>query len=78
MTARYEVIEYRVWVRDDGATASIFGARPWVNEQERSRWEVKTKGWTLRNMRDGSTGCGRPPSATHAEAQALADKLNAR
>lgn len=72
---RYQVIEAKVWRRDDGAQASSYGACPWVSEAERPRWTLVSVGWTLRNPASGQVGIGRPPCATRAEAQALADKL---
>jgi hypothetical protein len=71
----YEVIPSRVWIRDDGARASIYGAVPWVGDAEKARWKIVDQGWTVRNPRTGEVGVGRPPSATKEEAEALAAKL---
>jgi hypothetical protein len=76
--ARYEVIESKVWKRDDGATASIYGAVPWVTASEEKRWEMITRGYTVRDNERGTVGIGRQPWPTRAEAQAWVDKENAR
>lgn len=73
-----EVIESRVWKhRVTGRTVSPYGAAPWLGEADRPNWELQVRGFTVRNP-DGTIGCGKPPCATREEAQALADKLNAR
>lgn len=75
---RYEVIESKVWERDDGRKASIYGALPWppgASEQEQARWKIVSQGWTVRNPLTNEVGVGRPPSPTKELAQALADKL---
>lgn len=33
----WKVIPAAMWVRDDGATASIYGSAPWTSEAERAR-----------------------------------------
>jgi hypothetical protein len=71
----YEVVPARLWVRDDGATASIYGAVPWVSEVEKARWAIVLKGFTVRNPLTGQVGVGRPPEATVELAQALAKRL---
>jgi hypothetical protein len=73
--SKYEVIESKVWLRDDGKRASIYGALPWNSEAEKARWQMVSQGWTVRNPFTGEVGVGRPPSATKELAQALADKL---
>ena len=75
---RYTVIPSRRYVRDDGMTASAFGACPWTSEAERPRWTLTTVGWTVRNERNGTIGIGRQPWTAEAEAQAWADTANAR
>jgi len=71
----YEVIESKVWVRDDGMKASIYGAVPWTSEEEESRWKMITNGWVIVNP-DGTIGQGHPPCKTRKEAQDKADKWN--
>ena len=72
---KYEVIPSRVWERDDGASASIYGSVPWIGDAEKARWSIVDQGWTVMNPRTGQVGIGCPPCASQAEAQALADKL---
>jgi hypothetical protein len=62
-------------VRDDGATASVYGAVPWVSDAEKPRWSLVLKGFTVRNPLTGQVGVGRPPEATEQLAQALAKRL---
>jgi hypothetical protein len=76
--ARFEVIESKHWVRDDGRTASIYGAVPWVSPSEEKRWKVVSRGYTVRDNERGTVGIGRQPWATRAEAQAWIDKETAR
>lgn len=75
---RYEVIESKHWVRDDGRTASIYGAVPWVSPSEEKRWKIVPRGYTVRDNERGTVGIGRQPWATRAEAQAWVDKETAR
>lgn len=75
---RWEVVESRVWKRDDGAKASIYGACPWASDAEKPRWQVVGQGWTLRNLRSGTVGTGRVPYATREEAQRACDEFNAQ
>ena len=71
--SRYEVIESRRWVRDDGRTASPYGAAPWVPESERDRWAIQTVGFTVRDTQSGTVGIGRAPWPTREAAQAWAE-----
>lgn len=73
--AKYEVIPYSVWVRDDGAQASIYGGLPYVSDAEKARWKVEQVGWSVRNPNNGQIGIGRKPCASEAEAIALVEKL---
>ena len=75
---RYEVIESKAWKRDDGRTASIYGALPWVTPSEEKRWKKVTRGYTVRDNVQGTVGIGKQPWPTRAEAQAWADKENKR
>jgi len=73
--SKYEVVASQVWIRDDGARASVYGAQPWTSEAERPRWRVVQEGWTVRNPLTGEVGVGRPPCATRELAEALAERL---
>jgi hypothetical protein len=75
---RYEVIESKMWKRDDGASASIYGAVPWTSAAEEKRWKIVTRGYTVRDNVSGTVGIGRQPWKTREEAQAWVDKGNAR
>lgn len=76
-TARYEVIPSRVWQRNDGARASIYGALPWVHPAEEKRWRMIEVGWTVLNPLTNEVGMGRPAFETREQAQAFADQLGA-
>jgi hypothetical protein len=76
--ARYDVIESKVWKRDDGATASPYGASPWTSAGEEKRWKLVPRGYTVRDNVLGTVGIGRVPWATRAEAQAWVDKEEIR
>ena len=76
---RYEVIESRRWKNDaTGATASLYGACPWISDQERQNWRVETVGFTWRNLKTGTIGLGRAPAKTREEADSVAKRLNNR
>lgn len=75
---RYEVVESRVWQRDDGAKASIFGAMPWTSEQEKTRWQVVSQGWTVRDNKTNTVGMGRPPFPRQEDASRFAQLMAAR
>lgn len=70
MSVRYTVIEYKVWKRDDGATASPYGACPWTSDAEEKRWTLVTRGWTVRDNVRGTVGICKPPWKTKEEAEA--------
>jgi hypothetical protein len=74
---KYEVIESRRYVRDDGAKASIYGACPWQSAAEEARWKIETVGYTVRNPYTGQVGIGRAPWKTSEEAQAFANQFPA-
>lgn len=76
-THPYSVVEAVSWQRDDGRTASIYGACPWMSERERPRWKTVSQGWTVQDARNGTVGCGRVPWKTREEAQAVVDTWNA-
>lgn len=68
-----EVIPYRRWVHGaTGRTASISGAVPYAHDAEAEGWAVEAYGYTVRHP-DGTTGLGRAPFTTAAEAQAWVD-----
>jgi hypothetical protein len=69
---RYEVVESKLWVRDDGRTASPYGANPWTSDAERPRWTLQVKGWTVRNPHTGEVGVGRTPWANREDAERFA------
>ena len=75
---RYTVIPSRAYRHTSGMFASLHGATPWTSEAGRADWTLATRGWTVRNERDGTVGIGRVPWASEAEAQAWADAANAR
>lgn len=72
----YEVVVSKVWKRDDGRTASIYGAVPWQSDDEATRWKLVETGFTVKNTQTGTIGVGKQPFQTREEAQFLADKLN--
>lgn len=74
----YTIIESKVWVRDDGARASIYGAVPYHSESERKRWNIIRQGFTLRNEDSGTVGIGRPPFETIEQAQDHLAMMKAR
>ena len=69
MTGRYEVIEAKLWRRDDGRSASIYGACPWQGQTERSRWTMESTGWTVRDRTLNVVGIGRVPWQNRADAE---------
>lgn len=65
-----EVIESRRWRNiKDGRTASIYGSVPYQSDAEKAEWTIEVTGWTVKHP-DGTTGLGRPPFETQAEALA--------
>ena len=72
--SKYEVIPAVLWRRDDGASASIYGALPWRSEAEKARWKREEVGFTVRNPHTNEVGIGRAPWATRGEAEAFAAK----
>jgi hypothetical protein len=67
----HEVVPYRVYVRDDGITASIHGAAP----RQMERWHIEQRGWTTFNSLTNQYGTGRAPFKTREEAEAFAASL---
>lgn len=74
----FEVTEAIVWRHSNGGTASPYGACPWTNDNDKPNWRLEIAGYTLLDASSGTVGIGRVPFATRDEAQALADKLNAK
>lgn len=68
---RYEVIESKQWVRDDGITASIYGAVPYTSDLDRGRWRIEMCGWTIFDKVTNTVGVGRRPFASREEAEAF-------
>ena len=75
---RYEVIPSRVYKREDGLKASIYGACPWNSDAEKARWQCVVQGWTVRDNHSNTVGMGRPPFATKEEAEAFVTRITAR
>ena len=68
--ARYEVVEARQWRNlRTGQTASIHGALPYFNAEQKQDWEMVTVGWTIYDVRLNTYGIGRAPWKTRAEAE---------
>lgn len=59
-----------------GATASVYGAAPWVSDADKVNWVIQSTGWVIRDNDKGivfgSFGM------TKDEAQSMADSNNAR
>lgn len=70
---KYEVIPAMLYRRDDGRTASPYGASPWTSEAEKARWTLEQCGWTVRNPHTGIIGVGRLPWATQGAAEMFAE-----
>jgi hypothetical protein len=70
------VIEAKHWKRDDGHTASPYGAAPWTSESERARWHIESTGYSIAWSGDGTTGICRRPFPTRERADSYADAWN--
>lgn len=70
-----KVIPYRLWVRDDGRTASIYGACPWASAAEEQRWRMEQRGWTL-YWDDNTVGHHREEFVSREEAVEYARRVN--
>jgi hypothetical protein len=73
---KFEVIESKRWIHTSGKTASIYGAVPYLSEDDQKHWSIEVVGFTVRNNQTGTVGVGRAPWKTKTEAQAFADKFN--
>jgi hypothetical protein len=73
---------YRVWYNaNEDRKASIHGSCPWFDGSGEKNWTKIECGFTLKvEHKDGSVtyGLGRPPFASIEEANAAADRINAR
>lgn len=68
-----KVIPSRRWQNSvTGATASVYGAVPYVSDADKADWAIVTVGYSIQND-DGTIGQGRRPYASEAEAQAVLD-----
>lgn len=76
---RFDVIEKKVWLRDDGKRASVFGAVPWTTQAEKDRWAMVSDGWTIRDNLLGTVGgyatTDKTPRPDFDTVKALADNL---
>ena len=66
-----KVVESKMWKhKNTGVTASLFGAVPWSGQpgDEKKDWSLENVGWTIQ-WDDGTTGIGRKPFQTKAEAE---------
>lgn len=67
-----KVVEAMVWKHASGRTASVGGAVPWTCRADADQWKMEQVGFTIMHP-DGTTGIGRVPFKTRAEAQAWVD-----
>ena len=75
--ARFEVIESKHWRNaDTGATASIYGANPYRGDT--GAWAIETRGWTIRDNKNGTVGMCRKPFASRDDAAAFAAQCEER
>ena len=65
----YEIVLSKIWLHESGKTASIYGAVPWVNDDEVVNWKMLNVGYTVMNKKSGIVGIGRKPWATLEEAE---------
>lgn len=65
----FDIVESKRWVCDDGRTASIYGAVPWLSDTERNTWRIQIVGYTVQHKKTGTVGIGRQPWKTLEEAQ---------
>lgn len=71
-----EVIPSKHWKNTKtGATASIYGAAPYVSDADAVNWEVVVSGWSWR-LDNGTVGLGRQPVKTYEEAVEVMDRFN--
>ena len=65
----FDIIESKRWVCNDGRTASIYGAVPWLSDDERKDWTIQIVGWTVQHKKTGTVGIGRMPWKTLKDAE---------
>lgn len=71
-----EIIESKHWVNvETGRTASIYGAVPYTNDQDKLNWRIESRGYTWR-LNNGTIGLGRSPAKTLSEALEVMVKVN--
>ena len=73
---RYTTRQSKVWKRDDGKTASLYGACPWATDVEKHRWVLEARGWTVFDSVTNTVGLGRKPFKTEEEAMAFCKRHN--
>jgi hypothetical protein len=73
-----KVIEAKHWKNKiTGATASIYGAVPYMTTAEAEGWEIVSCGWTWENS-NGTVGLGRVPAKTYEEAVTVMNRINGK
>ncbi len=65
----FDLVESRRWICEDGRTASIYGACPWLSDAERESWRIQVVGWTVQHKKTGTVGIGRAPWPTRKAAE---------
>lgn len=60
-----------------GATTSIYGSVPYVNEQDKANWQIVIRGYTWQ-LDNGTVGLGRQPAKTMNEALEVMKQFNSR
>jgi len=73
---RYEIIESKRWVHVNGATASIYGACPYMSDSDKPNWSIETVGYTIRDNKTNTVGIGRKPFKTMYDAVVALRNLN--
>ena len=53
---RYDIIEQKHWQHKGGATASLYGAVPWVNDTDKYEWDIVSAGFTIRDNKTNEVG----------------------
>ena len=71
-----EVVEAKRWRNSrTGQLVSTGGSCPWHSDTEKAEWSFQVVGFTWYDRKAYTTGLGRQPVATRAEAQAIADTI---
>ena len=72
------IIQSKHWKNSvTGATVSIYGSVPYVNEQDKVNWQVVIRGYTWQ-LDNGTVGLGRQPAKTMNEALEIMKQFNSR